>query len=427
MLLSQQADNFLKSRTGQMFIGLIIGDGTLTPYRFEHSQRNTYWEYSQHISQQFQNEYPHLLTPKISKDHFYLKRRVNPESLIIYSSQTFYTKRHSIFKELYTIFYPNGKKILPMNIIEEYFTEISLLYLYLDDGRVGKYARSGLGLDLYNFDEQELIKFQKFLMKRFELEITIQNQNQYKVLYVKIESSKQLLFRFNQLSEIVDSIGLIGQTKLHLKKGIVQTQKLQFLKPRENFNIIHTHQIDSIEKADQLAGVLQGFIVGGANFSWNKNCRTGYLRLYFKAQTPFTDSLLILFNQNKIQIKVTSSSKNLRIGVKVNQPLSPYVKEIIDSQGLIKNVAHTSCIYNNWFWKVLCAYKGRNLHARTQRGGLTIGLNHLSIQNVRNLSDYLNKVYFLKTRLHYRDQQTKASIYIPVQGREKFLKIFEIE
>ena len=73
MKISLQTSNFLKSQTGQMFIGLILGDGTLTPYRFEHSQRNTYWEYSKHISQQFQTQYPQLLTPKIFNDFFYLK------------------------------------------------------------------------------------------------------------------------------------------------------------------------------------------------------------------------------------------------------------------------------------------------------------------------------------------------------------------
>ena len=39
-----------------------------------------------------------------------------------------------------------------------------------------------------------------------------------------MKSSKQLLARFNQMTGIVDSLGLIRETKLKLKK--VETQKL---------------------------------------------------------------------------------------------------------------------------------------------------------------------------------------------------------
>lgn len=74
-LLSSQIHGFFKSKTGQMTIGLIIGDGTLTPHRFEHSKRSLYYEYSKHISEQFQKEYPELLTPKMRDDFFMLGKK----------------------------------------------------------------------------------------------------------------------------------------------------------------------------------------------------------------------------------------------------------------------------------------------------------------------------------------------------------------
>ena len=215
--ISKQTREFLESETGQMFMGLIMGNGTLTPYCLEHTQTSCYWEYSKSITKQFKNEYPQLLTPKISKNSFCVKERINRESLFVYKSQTLYTKRHSIFKELYTIFYPNGKKIIPMALVTKYFSKISLLYLYLDDGKVGQYEMLGLGL-MCNFGEHELIKFQEFLTTRFHLEVTIQKKSKSKVLYIKTESSKHLLEQFRQMSTIVNSIGLIGETKLQLKK-----------------------------------------------------------------------------------------------------------------------------------------------------------------------------------------------------------------
>lgn len=182
-MLQPQTNEFLKSQTGKMFLGLILGDGTIAKSRFEHTQRSLYWEYSRHISMQFQREFPNLLTPKILNQFFYPKSNQNPESLTTYKSQTFYTKHGAIFKELYNVFYPNGKKIIPMTIVEEYFTEESLLYLYLDDGRVGRYAHSGLGLCLCNFDEQELIQFRDFLTHKFQLKIQIHPEKQYYVLF----------------------------------------------------------------------------------------------------------------------------------------------------------------------------------------------------------------------------------------------------
>ena len=122
LLLSAETTQFLQSKTGKMFLGLILGDGTLSKCRFEHSQRSLYWEYSKHINQQFQKEFSNLLTPKILNQLFYIKSRQNPESLTTYNSQTFYTKRHSIFEELSTLFYPNGKKIMPMEMLRNTIT-----------------------------------------------------------------------------------------------------------------------------------------------------------------------------------------------------------------------------------------------------------------------------------------------------------------
>ena len=115
--ISQQTHQFLKSQTGQIVLGLILGDATITPHRFEHSQQGLYWEYSKYISQQFQNEYPQLLTPKMRNEFFYTRQRNNLESPRTYVSQTFYTKRHDIFRELRQIFYPNGIKIIPIEIL----------------------------------------------------------------------------------------------------------------------------------------------------------------------------------------------------------------------------------------------------------------------------------------------------------------------
>ena len=432
-MLQPQTNEFLKSQTGKMVLGLILGDGTIAKSRFEHTQRSLYWEYSRHISMQFQREFPNLLTPKILNQFFYTKSSQNPESLTTYKSQTFYTKSDSIFKELYNVFYPNGKKVIPMTIVEEYFTEESLLYLYFDDGQVGRYAHSGLGLCLCNFDEQELIQFRDFLTHKFQLEIQIHHQKQYLILDVQMNSSKQLLSRFNKINQkvqIADSVGLIWPTKIELKrvdslpkKYFGNRQSEVFLKnPLESMNVGQAYTNQSNQ--NKIIGILQGFVVGGANFIQNKEDQTGYIRLHLQKDAPGIKCILSLLKQRKPKIKDLDKHK-FHIGISIDQPLMIHLQDIVDYKSQIKDLNQSSCVQNDWFWTALFAYKGRDLSH--QRGGFTIGLNHLTVEQVQYLSNILNKVYFLETSLRYRDKKMKASIYIPVKNCDKFYRLFSID
>ena len=102
-----------------------------------------------------------------------------------------------------------------------------------------------------------------------------------------------------------------------------------------------------------------------------------------------------------------------------------HLKDIVNSKSQIKDLNQSSCVQNDWFWTALFAYKGRDLSH--QRGGFTIGLNHLTVEQVQYLSNILNKVYFLETSLRYRDKKMKASIYIPVKNCDKFYRLFSID
>ena len=430
--LTTQTHLFLKSKTGQMFLGLILGDGSLT-YRFEHSQQKLYWEYSRYICQQFKTEYPKLLTKKISQDDFYIKQRNNPKSPTDYFSQTFYTRSHPIFKELRQIFYPNGKKIIPMEVIETYFTEVSLLFLYLDDGIVGRKKHHGIGFALGGFTEQQLTQFQCFLDKKFKLKVTIQSRGKYQVLYVKMASSNKILFRWNQLTEIVNSIGVIRETKLQQKKLLpthpaIKVEEMVFSKnvkyqfPEKEFHQ-NNPEISGLERdlnqaQLELKGVIQAFIIGGSYFLWNKGYSSGYLRLRLKKNSQFTTYVIEVFKSSLTDpVKITETKTHFDVGVKITTDLIPHVNEVMTRDFQIKKVSKIVC-KNPWFLKALFCYKGRDL--KVQRGGLTIGLNHLPIDTVDAFSKVLNDIYSFKTKLRFRNNKTKASIYIPVGDSKRF-------
>ena len=411
--LSPQTTEFLRSETGQMFLGLLLGDGSISKGRFEHIQTGLYWEYTKWISLQFQNNYPELITPKIAKEFFYARERTNQQSPVIYISQTFYTKVHSIFIELYEVFYPNGTKIIPMEIIQEYFTEISLLFLYLDDGKVARRSYTGLSLCLCNFPDNQLKEFQMFLMEKWEYKTSLHKDRQYLLIYFPMESTNKLLNRFNEMTDIINFIGIIAPTKLQKKTILVSKSIIEIKTDQQDYILTDKTQIDN-----QLKGLLQGYIVGGSNLRWNPDSQNGYLRLRLNTEpTPWIYNTL-----QRNNYKVTDAAENIHIGIELRD--NTLVKDVINAEGAVMDLSQSLCVQNPSFWKTLFLYKGRDL--KNQRGGLTIGLNHLPIKTVEQLSNSLNNEYSLETKLRYRDNKTKASIYIPVYNREAFYAIIDV-
>ena len=411
--LSPQTTEFLRSETGQMFIGLVLGDGSIVNGRFEHTQTGLYSDYTKWISLKFQKNYPELITPKITKEFFYARERTNQQSPVIYTSQTFYTKVDSLFIELYEVFYPNGTKIIPMEIIQEYFTEISLLFLYLDDGKVARRSHTGLSLCLCHFPDNQLKQFQMVLMEKWGYKTSLHKDRQYLLIYFTMESTNKLLNRLNEMTDIINFLGIIAPTKLQKKTVLVSKSIIEIKPDQQDYILTEKTQIDN-----QLKGLLQGYIVGGSQLLWNPDSQTGYLRLRLQQEpTPWVFNTL-----KRNNYRVTDAGENIHIGIQLHD--DTLVKDVINAEGSVMDLSQSLCVQNHWFWKTLFIYKGRDL--RTQRGGLTIGLNHLPIKTVEQLSNSLNNEYSLETKLRYRENKTKASIYIPVYNREAFYAIIDV-
>jgi len=82
------------------------------------------------------------------------------------------------FNELYELFYPSGKKIIPENI-GEMFTPLSLAYLIADDGSFNsKYKCVILNTQCFSFEEVNLLT--KVLNEKFNLDCTVnKNRNAF--------------------------------------------------------------------------------------------------------------------------------------------------------------------------------------------------------------------------------------------------------
>jgi len=80
------------------------------------------------------------------------------------------------------IFYKNKIKIIPIEYLKQNFTNISLAFLFMDDGN--KNGKT-INLNMQSFTLDELNQFVNFLKDKFNLEFNIKKD---KTLYLKYKS-----------------------------------------------------------------------------------------------------------------------------------------------------------------------------------------------------------------------------------------------
>lgn len=123
-----------------------------------------------------------LFSPNV-KFFEYKREKIDKRTNNIYSYLQAYSNRYEDIVNLRKIFYPKNKKVISEEILKE-FNEISLAYLFMDDG---SYHSSGGTIALCNFSDDDLKLFQFFLLKKWDIEVTIQKN---KCTYVKANSRK---------------------------------------------------------------------------------------------------------------------------------------------------------------------------------------------------------------------------------------------
>jgi len=148
-----------------ILIGLVLGDGYLTP--FVGASRKSRMEAKGDDKNLSYLKWLHLqLKPLGVSD---LKPKKN------YHQHRFYTKTTSEIGDLRSLFYPNGKKVIPSNIKELLRTPLSLAVWYQDDGTLdcrSKYHYNALfATYCFSFRECELLA--DALRENFNLNATI--------------------------------------------------------------------------------------------------------------------------------------------------------------------------------------------------------------------------------------------------------------
>ena len=123
-----------------------------------------------------------LFSPNI-KFLEYRREKIDKRTNNTYTCLQAYSHKYEDIAHLRKVFYPENIKVISEDILSN-FNEISLAYLFMDDG---SYDKSGAIIALCNFSQESLILFKDFLLKKWNIEITIRKS---KCIYIKANSRK---------------------------------------------------------------------------------------------------------------------------------------------------------------------------------------------------------------------------------------------
>lgn len=169
--------------------GKLLGDGCMTKqgnrkprFQFMHRTEDVGW--AQYCYEHLQDFLP-LSPPTYSKVADTRLIKQYSERYIVQS------RTHPTITDLYAMWYPEGKKVIPFEFLETYINEVALSWWYQDDGHVkivnGVMKKFILSTDSFTaFENEQLIQL---LFKKFKLRFSVDGQNrlilydQFQIIY----------------------------------------------------------------------------------------------------------------------------------------------------------------------------------------------------------------------------------------------------
>lgn len=149
-----------------------------------------------------------------SKNKPKLFKRIKKQNKVFFSYK-FNTFTFSSFNWLYDEFYNNGIKQLPINLLDQYLTPLSLAIWFIDDGSCFSGNRKGLRIATHCFEKSQLDLLCILLNQKYELELKIHKDKDKYSLYINHKTSKIFanLIEKYMLKSIRYKLGIYSQNK----------------------------------------------------------------------------------------------------------------------------------------------------------------------------------------------------------------------
>ncbi|MFZ5376681.1 MAG: hypothetical protein ACOZAN_03385 [Patescibacteria group bacterium] len=164
-----------------LIIGSVLGDAYIYPKGkicFDHSEKQKeylFWKFA---------ELKAISYPKVS-----MVRRFDKRTGQYTQSWRFFLKQY--FRVLRKSFYPSGKKIVPIQLVDKWFTPLSLAVWYMDDGYLDK-GRYPLFMT-ESFPRENLEKLRSMIQTKLGISLLVTKNNRIRLLSKSSQRFFQLI------------------------------------------------------------------------------------------------------------------------------------------------------------------------------------------------------------------------------------------
>ena len=170
-----------------VLIGTLLGDSSM---RIGADSKNPSITCSHGLKQKEYCQHKTIIFHSLGAKCNYHKRNVpDKRTGKIYEDYTMFIPANPELLKWYKALYKNRKKVIPFEILEN-FNEISLAFLYMDDGFK---MQNGYSIATNCFTLEELQKFRIFLLEKFNLETSIHSGNRLYILHKSKEHFYNLI------------------------------------------------------------------------------------------------------------------------------------------------------------------------------------------------------------------------------------------
>lgn len=174
---------FPSSEQQEVLFGCLLGDGYMRKSSYD---RGPYFSCAHSLKQSEYAIYKSTLLESLgSKTKINHRNIPNKKTGKFYSDITISIQVNAYLCWMYEAFYGKGKKRIPVELLDKFYTPLAMAIHFMDDGSKAKI--SGYSIATCGFERQELEMFSEFLFSKYGICNTVGKGNR---IYIKSKSKE---------------------------------------------------------------------------------------------------------------------------------------------------------------------------------------------------------------------------------------------
>ena len=161
----------LTSLQKEVMFGCLLGDGYLG---LQKNDKNSNFVFSHSIKQREYVDYKFSFFNNFPGRTYEYTRKPHEKTGKEYGTYIGSLRTNPSFNFFHEIFYGSGKKKIPIEYLDEYYTPLAMAIHFCDDG---SRTKESYNIATCSFTKEDLYEFKKFLFNKYNIECTINSAN----------------------------------------------------------------------------------------------------------------------------------------------------------------------------------------------------------------------------------------------------------